>query len=94
MPSMTYEDIKLSLSEKLDIPAPQVESTLKALSERIKDYCCNLDTVAIPGFGTFQPVKRPETIQTDLSTGQKMLMPPMIEVEFKCSVVLRKRLAK
>lgn len=91
---MSNEKIVEELSRRLDIPSSQVEATLRALSNCIREYCCKLDTVAIPGFGTFQPVKYAEKIQTDLSTGKQMLMPPVVEVEFKSSVVLRKRLAR
>lgn len=91
---MSNEKIIGELSEKLDIPSSQIEAALSALSHCIREYCCDLDTVAIPGFGTFQPVKYPEKVQTDLSSGEQMLMPPIVEVEFKSSVVLRKRLSK
>lgn len=91
---MDFKEIITAIAEKQNIPSTQVEATLKSLAPKIRDYCCEMDTIAIPGFGTFQPVKSQEEIRTDLSTGSQMLFPPSIEVEFKTSVVLRKRLSK
>ncbi|MBD5193049.1 MAG: HU family DNA-binding protein [Paramuribaculum sp.] len=82
------------VSEKLDITSEEAQRLLAATVDAIRDCCMNLDAVAVPGFGTIQPVKHDEEIRTDLSTGQKMLFPPCIEVEFKSSVVLRKKLAQ
>ncbi len=82
------------VSEKLNMTPEETQRLLSATVEAIRDYCLNLDAVAVPGFGTIQPVKRDEEIRTDLSTGQKMLLPPCVEVEFKSSVVLRKKLAQ
>lgn len=52
----------------------------------------DLDSVAIPSFGTFTPVKRDEEITTDLSTGRRMLLPPQITLEFTPAAMLRKHL--
>ena len=82
------------VSEKLNISTEETQRLLSASVEAIRDCCMNLDAVAVPGFGTIQPVKHDEEIRTDLSTGQKMLLPPCIEIEFKSSVVLRKKFAQ
>ena len=59
--------------------------------DALGDFCAQGDSVAIPGFGTFQSVKTDEHIDTD-NEGRRMLIPPSITVEFKSSVVLRKSL--
>lgn len=66
---------KAGLSEKCTI-----------LAETLAQACTSLDSVAIPGFGTFSGVKKDESIQD----GQ--LLPPAIEANFRQSVVLKKRL--
>jgi nucleoid DNA-binding protein len=38
--------------------------------------------VAIPGFGSFVGVKHDEKIVRDLTSGNRLLLPPAIELEF------------
>ncbi len=76
----------------MGMEAAEAEQLTADLVQCISAFCGELDAVAIPGFGTLQPVKSDETISTDLSSGRRILMPPCIQIDFKCSVVLRKRL--
>lgn len=62
------------------------------LADIIRQAATNLDSVAIPSFGTFTPVKRDEEITTDLSTGRRMLLPPQITLEFTPAAMLRKKI--
>ena len=64
----------------------QIES---AMVDTLLEYCSNLDGVAIPGFGTFTPVKSDERIVKD-SDGKTFLLPPSIELKWRPSVMLRK----
>lgn len=66
------------------------DALLDALSKAILQHCGELDTVAIPSFGNFEPAKRDEQIVTDRSTGNKMLLPPEVELTFRPSGKLRK----
>lgn len=71
-----------------------VGALTSALVESIADAGAALDSVAIPGFGTFQSAKTDEHIETHPESGRRMLMPPAIELQFQPSVVLRKKLRK
>ncbi len=71
----------------------QVSLTIQKLAEILSSYCSEMDAVAIPGFGTFQPVKHSESVEHDSATGRSTLVPPSIQVEFKPSVLLRKSLS-
>jgi nucleoid DNA-binding protein len=51
-----------------------------------------MDSVAIPSFGTFNPIKVDEQITTDLSTNQRLLLPPQILLKFTASNILNKHL--
>ena len=62
------------------------------LADIIRRTAADLDSVAIPSFGTFTPVKRDEEIVTDLSSGRRMLLPPQITLEFIPAAKLRKNL--
>ena len=52
----------------------------------------DMDSVAVPAFGTFTPVKHNEEESVDLSTGRRMLLPPEIRLEFAPSAAMLRRL--
>ena len=64
----------------------QIEATMIAT---LLNYCSNLESVAIPGFGTFTPIKSDERIVKD-ADGKSFLLPPSIELKWRPSVMLRK----
>lgn len=71
----------------------EIASLLTALAVAIREGCADMDTVAVPGFGSFEPSKHDEHISTDLSTGRRMLLPPEITVTFNYSALLRKKIS-
>lgn len=64
----------------------------EALAKVMADFAHDMRTMAIPRFGAFVPVKHDEEIETDLSTGHRMLLPPEIVLEFDAAAVLRRRI--
>lgn len=80
------------LSKKLARDSKDIAALIEGLSASFRDKCGNMDTIAVPGFGTFEPVKEDERISVDLSTGKRLLLPPKITLEFRPSALLRKKL--
>lgn len=80
------------LSSEFDYNSEEASLLLKEFVCAVRGFCNDLDAVAIPGFGTFQPIKTDEYITTNETTGKRTLMPPVVEVTLKSSVVLRKKL--
>lgn len=75
--------------------SPEETATLTdALSKLLIEIGSELDSVAIPGFGTFVTEKNDESIVTDEESGRRTLMPPCIKMRFQPSVVLRKKLLR
>lgn len=70
----------------------EIASVVDAVASAIATFAGNLDSVAVPGFGTFTAVHRPDAVTVD-GQGRRLLTPPSIYVEFKSSVVLRKSLS-
>lgn len=64
----------------------------QVLADALRQAAADLDMVAVPGFGNFSGVKRDEYVADDPATGRRTIYPPRIEVEFRPSVLLRKRL--
>lgn len=87
-----YNEILQSIAAARNIEVEEAERIVNGFIKQLRDSCKDLDAVAIPGFGTFQPVKTLEHVVVDESTGKRTLMPPSVDVTFKSSVVLRKKL--
>ena len=90
---MDYRTLISRLSMDTGQSPAEVTAKTDAVCEALKAMCRELDSVAIPGFGTFSPVKEEERIVSS-PDGGRTLLPPRVYVEFKSSVVLRKALGK
>lgn len=89
---MEYKQFRKRLCELTGRKADDVDALVEGLAIILRDSCAELDSVAIPTFGTFVPEKHNEVVSTDLSTGKRMLMPPEISVIFRPGAMLQKRL--
>lgn len=88
---MNHQELLHKVSAQTQMSPEQTAQCMEALSQSIRDFCNDLDAVAIPGFGTVSASKNDESIQVDPASGQRTLVPPSITVNFKSSVILRKR---
>ncbi len=79
---MNNKDFISALSEECGLSANQVSSAVESLISVITQNLKNMDSVAIPGFGKFDAIKEDEKISKDLSTGKRLLLPPVINVVF------------
>lgn len=78
------------LGKRLDCSPKEITRLVEALAATITHAASEVDSVAIPGFGTFQAAKEDESIIVS-PDGRRMLMPPAVRLSFKESVVLRKK---
>ncbi|MDE6190610.1 MAG: HU family DNA-binding protein [Muribaculum sp.] len=81
-----------SLSTAMGRDIKDVTALLDTLGAVMKERLSDMDTIAIPGFGEFEPVKEDEHIDTDPTTGERMLIPPSISVKFKPSSLLKRKI--
>ena len=79
--------IRVELGFQSDAAA-LVEGMTLCVRERLSE----LDSIAIPGFGTFEAKKKDERIVNNPSNGKRMLVPPRVAVGFKVSNVLKSKL--
>ena len=54
----------------------------------------NGESVSVSGFGTFEVKKRLERIMVNPSTGQRMIVPPKLVLNFKPSASIKEELKK
>jgi len=82
------ETVAVNLGRSTD----DVSKLLEAFAGVLRTRCGEMDSVIVPGFGTFEPKKRNERVMVHPSTGRRMLVPPKIVVGFKVSNVLKTKL--
>lgn len=79
------------VAEEIGINNTDADGLYSALAMTIRECADELATVAIPGFGNFSTIKRNEEIVVN-EQGQKTLLPPVIEMSFTPSILLRKKM--
>ena len=89
---MDNKSLVETLAKRLNRSQSDVEKLLEAFIAAVKGRCGDLDSVAIPGFGTFEAKKRLERISLNPATGKRMLIPPKITLSFKPSALLKNKL--
>lgn len=86
---MDHNEFCRQLTERTGRSSADVDALIDGLSLAVRQACADLDTVAVPTFGSFVPEKHREEVVKDLSTGKQMLLPPEIAVSFVPSARLR-----
>jgi len=82
------------MTERSGLSPDNVNTLTDALSDVLCKSCLQFDTVAVPSFGRFVPIKNEETIVTDHTTGGRLLLPPELVLTFTSSSSLRKRIVR
>lgn len=80
------------LSANMGRSKEDVSKLLEAFAGVLSARCSEMDSVQVPGFGTFEPKKRDERVMVHPSTGKRMLVPPKVVVGFKISNVLKAKI--
>lgn len=91
---LTMDNKKLveTVATNLGRTNKDVSKLLEAFAGVLRARCGEMDSVAVPGFGTFEPKKRNERVIVHPSSGKRMLVPPRVVVGFKLSKVLKAKL--
>ncbi len=80
-----------TLSKKLNIPQATTMKLIDGLAVSLGECGAQLDSVAVAGFGTFEPRKRMERVALHPASGKRLLIPPKIVLNFKSSSNLKQR---
>jgi DNA-binding protein HU-beta/integration host factor subunit alpha len=80
---MTNKDFIAELAEKTGYTLDDTQKMVNAIVQTMGDNFQEDGTVVIPTFGTFEVKKKLERIMVNPSTGQRMLVPPKLVLNFK-----------
>ena len=89
---MDNKQLQETLAKRMGRSNTDITKLLDALVTTVKDRCGELDSIAIPGFGTFEAKKKLERIVVNPGTGKRMLVPPKITLTFKPSALLKSKI--
>lgn len=89
---MTNKDFISELAQKTGYSPEDTQKMVNTIVETMGDHFQNDDMVLIPLFGTFEVKKKLERVMVNPSTGQRMLVPPKLVLNFKPNANWKERI--
>ena len=89
---MNNKDFISELSQRLGYTQDDTQKMVRTLIDMMGDRFLEGDTVTFPNFGTFDVKKRLERIMVNPATGQRMLVPPKLVLNFKPVASIKEKL--
>ena len=80
---MTNKDFILELAEQTGYSPEYTQKMVNVIVETMGDIFQEDNIVLVPTFGTFEVKKKMERVMVNPSTGQRMLVPPKLVLNFK-----------
>ena len=80
---MTNKDFILELAEQTGYSPEDTQKMVNVIVETMGDIFQEDNIVLVPTFGTFEVKKKMERVMVNPSTGQRMLVPPKLVLNFK-----------
>lgn len=89
---MNNKDFIAELVQRTGYSAEDTQRFVNSIVEAMGDHFQESDNVVIPSFGSFEVKKKLERVMVNPSTGQRMLVPPKLVLNFKPHVSWKERL--
>jgi DNA-binding protein HU-beta/integration host factor subunit alpha len=89
---MTNKDFISELAQQSGYSPEDTQKMVNAVVEAMGDHFQEDGSVLVPNFGTFEVKRKLERIMVNPSTGQRMLVPPKLVLNFKPNVNWKDRL--
>ncbi|MDE6271953.1 MAG: HU family DNA-binding protein [Muribaculaceae bacterium] len=81
-----------SIASRTRLDKTRVQEIISSFCGVLADSCLEMDTVIIPGFGQFEARKRKERLTVHPASGQRLMVPPKLVINFKPSGVLKSKI--
>jgi DNA-binding protein HU-beta/integration host factor subunit alpha len=88
---MNNKEFIAELSQRTGYTVDDSQKMVNSVIESMGDHFLDDDTVLVPTFGTFEVKKKMERVMVNPSTGQRMLVPPKLVLNFKPNVGWKER---
>ena len=83
---MTHNETTATLIDRLGWTQTKVDELLQATAEAMGEYLSEPGTLTLPGVGRLISRKQREYISLNPETGERTLMPPAVELDFRLSL--------
>ena len=91
---MNNKEYIFELSQRCGYTQDNTQKYVRCIIEKRASKFDNGENVFIPNFGTFELKNRMERIVVNPSTGQRMMVPPKIVLNFKPVASIKEKLRK
>ncbi len=91
---MNNKEFIAELSQRTGYTQSDTQNLIRTLTNAMSNAFEDGDAVNIPDFGTFEVKKRLERIVVNPGTGQRMLVPPKLVLNFKPTSLIKEILKK
>lgn len=88
---MNNKEFITALTQKTGYKSDDVQNMVRTTMQTVIQSLTDGETVSISGLGSFEVKKRMERIITNPGTGQKMIVPPKLVVNFKPFATLKEK---
>lgn len=89
---MNNKDFISDLAARLGFSNKDTQSLINALTNDITAQLADGNTISVQNFGTFDVKKKMERIVVSPATGQRLLVPPKLVVNFKPAPLMKDKL--
>lgn len=89
--NMNNKDFIAELAQQTGYSVEDTQRFVNSIVEAMGNHFQENDNVVIPTFGTFEVKKKLERVMVNPSTGQRMLVPPKLVLNFKPNVSWKER---
>ncbi|MCR4583449.1 MAG: HU family DNA-binding protein [Prevotella sp.] len=80
---MNNKEFISTLSDRTGYSVEDTQKLVNTVLQAMGDHFMKNDVILLPNFGTFEVKKKLERIMVNPSTGQRMLVPPKLVLNFK-----------
>jgi len=91
---MNNKEYIFELSQRCGYTQENTQKLVRSVVEAMSSMFDEGENVTIPSFGTFELRNRMERIVVNPSTGQRMLVPPKIVLNFKPIASIKEKMKK
>lgn len=91
---MNNKDFVAALAKNVDLSKDQTQKLVNIVIDAMVETFEQGENMTVANFGTFETKKRMERIIVNPASGQRMLVPPKIVLNFKPSAQVRENIKK
>lgn len=91
---MNNKEFITELSRQLEYTQEHTQGCIRSVIDAMSMAFDNGESVSVAGFGSFEVKKRLERIMVNPSTGQRMIVPPKLVLNFKPAASIKEELKK